>query len=266
MIELGWQTVENRWARELADHWPTGRARVVERDHSVRHWIDLASGVDDWLARRSRNFRKIRLRRYRGIESIGATFNSYTIGDEVCGRLPALQQLWNRRREEREDGGVVIDDRFVAGLSRIAASTDATLMLSSLELGSQVLAMMANLCLGSTASMWFIGHDSNFSDLAPGYTLYMWTIEEAARLGISDIDLGLGDQDYKARLSDTTEPVAEVVLSCRSGSIRRAAQLVPYATRYRARRTVATQGERVMQRYPALQSLGESLPLGRLRS
>jgi CelD/BcsL family acetyltransferase involved in cellulose biosynthesis len=80
-----------------------------------------------------------------------------------------------------------------------ARSTEFGGILSTLYAGPNLVAAHFGLRSGSVLHWWFPVYDPEFSALAPGWMLLRELMMAAPSLGISRIDLGRGEDEYKRR-------------------------------------------------------------------
>jgi CelD/BcsL family acetyltransferase involved in cellulose biosynthesis len=72
-------------------------------------------------------------------------------------------------------------------------------MLSAVYAGDRLLAAHFGLRDGAVLHWWFPVFDREYAELAPGWILLRELISAAPAMGITRIDLGPGDEDYKRR-------------------------------------------------------------------
>jgi CelD/BcsL family acetyltransferase involved in cellulose biosynthesis len=75
-------------------------------------------------------------------------------------------------------------------------------MLSALWAGDTLVAAHFGMRSRSLLHWWFPAHDPAQAKLAPGRILLLEVIRHAARMGLSGIDLGAGEESYKRRFAD----------------------------------------------------------------
>jgi CelD/BcsL family acetyltransferase involved in cellulose biosynthesis len=72
-------------------------------------------------------------------------------------------------------------------------------VLSTVHAGPHLLAAHFGIQSGSVLHWWFPVFDRKFGPLSPGWILLREVVQVASQLGISRIDLGRGEDDYKRR-------------------------------------------------------------------
>jgi CelD/BcsL family acetyltransferase involved in cellulose biosynthesis len=82
-------------------------------------------------------------------------------------------------------------------------------VLSVLHVDDRLAAVNFNLRSGPVLAGWFSAYDREFAPYSPGLLPHLREFEAAAAAGITDFDLGKGDQPYKRRLESRAVPVAE---------------------------------------------------------
>lgn len=80
--------------------------------------------------------------------------------------------------------------------------------LSTLYAGEHLVAAHLGLSSQEVLHWWITAYDPTFSKYSPGAVLLVRLIEEAARRGLQRIDLGKGDEPYKATFQSGARPLA----------------------------------------------------------
>ncbi|MEI7912071.1 MAG: GNAT family N-acetyltransferase [Verrucomicrobiota bacterium] len=99
---------------------------------------------------------------------------------------------------------------------QMAQSPSCQGTLSVLYVNDQVAACHFGLRSSRTWHYWFPAYNPDFEKYSPGNILLVKMAEIAPKLGITTIDLGKGEQDYKKRFANRTIPVAEGCVSASS--------------------------------------------------
>jgi CelD/BcsL family acetyltransferase involved in cellulose biosynthesis len=86
-------------------------------------------------------------------------------------------------------------------------------VLSTLHAGDHLLAAHFGIRSGPVLHWWFPVYDPQFSALAPGWMLLRELVSAAPALGITRIDLGRGDDEYKRRAKTGETVVCQGLLT-----------------------------------------------------
>ena len=78
---------------------------------------------------------------------------------------------------------------------------DANIISSDRLLKNELIAAHMGMRSHSIWHYWFPAYNPRFSKYSPGLILLLKMAESAASLGLSRIDLGRGDEQYKSRLA-----------------------------------------------------------------
>ena len=190
--------------------------------------MDLSGGFDAYLERRRRSgSQRIRqfMRKARKIER--------ELGDvrfEPDVKDPDVLNWVIRWKSEqcRKTGGTDFFrfDWTVGLVRRIAATRTANFagLVSVLYQGDRVIAAHMGMRSRSICHWWFPVYDHAFGKYSPGAILLLRLAEWGASQGISCIDLGKGDDPYKASFMTDAVPLAagSVILPSLRGAFRRA--------------------------------------------
>jgi CelD/BcsL family acetyltransferase involved in cellulose biosynthesis len=87
-------------------------------------------------------------------------------------------------------------------------SEDCGGLVNVLRAGEREVAILSGLTCPGMLSGWFTAYDHDMRRYSPGTIALLATAEEAARRDITRIDMGAGQDEYKARLSNASYPVA----------------------------------------------------------
>lgn len=193
-------------------------ARTLEFDHlvdsdagfdpwvsswSASPYIDVTGGMDGYLARASRsgreNLGQARRRRARAARELGAI--SFTADST---RADLLEQVMDLKSGQYAATGAT--DYFAAPgrralLRALLAERDPDFagVLSTLHAGPHLLAAHFGIRSHGVLHWWFPVYDPAHARYAPGWLLLRELIAAAPALGLTRIDLGRGDDEYKRR-------------------------------------------------------------------
>ena len=173
-------------------------------------FIDLADGYDTYLSRmnqavKERIARTARYRRALGRKVGPVTFawNSSDAQD--------LDRLLTWKSAQHDNVRQWLTDpaslEFVRNLAA-TRSEDCAGIMSVLSVGEQPIAILLSLRRYQTLSAWYTAYDPDFSRFSPGMIKWLAVAEEAARQGITRIDLGWGENRYKDRLGNASYAVS----------------------------------------------------------
>ncbi|MBI1265732.1 MAG: GNAT family N-acetyltransferase [Alphaproteobacteria bacterium] len=174
--------------------------------------IDMSGGAADWFAARRAqhraHFRKMDQRWRKAEREFGPV--RVVFGDPSGERFAALK-AW-KSAQYRASG---LLDLFDVGwidtvLTRIAARAFGPFrgVVASLYLGDELAAVEMGMAAVGVYHSWFPAYDPRFAAVSPGLLLLHGVLENAASLGVARIDLGRGEQAYKAYYTDYEIPLS----------------------------------------------------------
>jgi CelD/BcsL family acetyltransferase involved in cellulose biosynthesis len=252
-----------RWTAALADAAGDGLAVRTYR-HAVLPRIDLSetSSWEDFLRRRSRNFRSQMRRFEAGLERDHALrFRATQTQEELDSDLDTFFSLQDARWRGR--GGSSSASPQVRAFHHDFASRALDrgwLRLWFLELGGEPAAAWYGWRLGDRYSFYLSGFEPRYARLRVGLVLLAHTIRSAIEEGAGDYDLLLGDEPYKSRFANSRRNV-ESVLIARPGAPN--ALAAAETTLWRLSRRLPEARRRQLRE--ALAGLAERLPGARRR-
>jgi CelD/BcsL family acetyltransferase involved in cellulose biosynthesis len=196
------------WPEWLARSWPGGPARVHRHPYVRAPGLALdAAGFDDWLARKSSNFRQQLRRARRQLEGRGAQFRVSTDGPALLADLRAFARLHTARWSDR-GGSSSLGDGVEEMLADAAGRLpEGRMRVYSIDVDGEPISSQVFVAAGDELSYWNGGFDERFARERPAIQALAFAIEDGFRLGARRIDLGPGEQDYKYRLADGDEPL-----------------------------------------------------------
>jgi len=197
---------DDPWPQLFAEAWPGSRRPRMRTDLVMAApVVDLAGGYEQWLARRTRRFRKSVGRRARRLAEAGVSSRIAT----DAAAVETLLRLHHERWEER--GGSSIDGTACAVIchaaERLAAERRLAVVLLETQDGTAIAAELM-LTAGETAVLWGGGFACDWARLGPGTQTLLVALDAAAADGATVVDLGGGAQPYKDQLSDRDAPLA----------------------------------------------------------
>ncbi len=193
------------------DNW-AGPAPGRTRVRAGSSILDLSAGAEVWLERRrglhKSHFKKMGQRRRKAEREFGEM--RVVFGDPLGERYAALKS-W-KSAQYRQSG--LIDLFSVAWTEGVLARASTRAFgpfrgfTASLYLGEELAAVETGLIAGGTYHSWMPAYDPRFSAVSPGLLLLHGIIEAAENLGVARIDLGKGEQAYKAYYTDYEAPLS----------------------------------------------------------
>lgn len=115
-------------------------------------------------------------------------------------------------------------------------------MFSTLYAGDRLVAAHFGIRSGRAWHWWFPAYDASLAKFSPGLILLLRCVEEAARLGLEELDFGRGGQRYKHQFGTRARRLCE-------GSLER--PLVPFGAVRAARKSVQRLANRSLPEKPA---------------
>jgi len=192
--------------------------------------IDLSDGYEAFEADRSaaepKAFRNIRSRRRR-LEADYAEFE-FRMDDR---RPDVLEQLltWKSAQYRRTQVFDVFSVRWARDLiTEIARRDEAGFrgIVSSLTIDGELAAVHAGMASEIRCHYWFPAYDPAFNKVSPGLLLLLETARNAADKGLTSVELGPGDYDFKRNLGGYQIPLSAGCMVTRSpaAALRHAAR------------------------------------------
>ena len=224
------------WPNRIVEMWPEAVGRPwVYRDYTrIVPTMELSlSSVEEWFQSKSRNFRQQMRRSRRKLEDQGARFKVVDALETTPEDIDVFSSLHRSRWEDR-GGSEVITESVTAMLKEVAAEMAGSLRfrLSVIEIRGKTISSHLFLAAGGRVSYWLGGFDETWASYHPGQIAILAAIEHAWRSGDDRVDLGYGDQEYKARFADESEEVTWTTLLPRGRShLRTRLSLAPAQAR-----------------------------------
>jgi CelD/BcsL family acetyltransferase involved in cellulose biosynthesis len=169
----------------------------------VSPFIDVSGGLEGYLGRASdsgrSNIGQARRRTAKDERTYGAVkFEADAVDEDALRRVIELK----RGQYAATGAKDYFEEQHRADLLiRLlrTRSTEFGGLLSTLYAGPHLVAAHFGLRSGSVLHWWFPVYDPEFSPLAPGWMLLRELMMAAPSLGITRIDLGRGEDEYKRR-------------------------------------------------------------------
>jgi len=171
---------------------------------TIRHVASLAGGVDGFLSRRSRNFRKALRHARRGADAAGITFESVRATEEAgAARLyRRILAVEDRSWKAREGVGITtgpMHDFYQAMVRRLAARGRQRTLFARAE-GRDVAYVLGAVFAGEYRGLQF-SYDDALERHSLGSLCQYHQIVELCAEGVERYDLGT-DMDYKRRWAE----------------------------------------------------------------
>ena len=220
---------DSLWLGGLDPHGQLFRAmaELAARDHqllvgppTLRRLASLSGGVEGYLSRRSRGFRRALGKTIRRSERRGITFQwKKTISDETERRalfhraLAVDDKSWKGLgRAGLREGGM---ETFYEAMTRYLA-TRGTLRMVFAQLDGEDVAMGFGGLLGTAFRGLQMSYDARYPDLGLGNLIQWQLISKLIEEGVESYDLGT-DMNYKLRWAEAElETIPLVIRSIRA--------------------------------------------------
>jgi CelD/BcsL family acetyltransferase involved in cellulose biosynthesis len=186
-------------------------------------YLDATGGLDGYLGRASKsgkdNMGQARRRTAKAEKTYGSVRFAADIVDES-----ALARVIELKRTQYASTGVrdyfAEPDRLDL-LTRLLHTRDTGFggVLSTLHAGEHLVAAHFGIRSGTVLHWWFPVYDPEFGALSPGWMLLRELVAAAPGLGVTRIDFGRGDDEYKRR-AKTGETVVYQGVVTRSSARR----------------------------------------------
>ncbi|MFC4908597.1 GNAT family N-acetyltransferase [Actinomadura gamaensis] len=166
-------------------------------------FLDVTGGLDGYLGRASRsgreNMSQARRRVRKAERTLGpVTFEADALDSAALDELIALKRGQYAATNAR-DYFAEPTRRDLLHLLLNTRSADFGGVLSVVRAGPHLLAAHFGLRAGGVLHWWFPVYDPAHSALAPGWILLRELVAAAPELGVTRIDLGRGEDEYKRR-------------------------------------------------------------------
>jgi CelD/BcsL family acetyltransferase involved in cellulose biosynthesis len=216
VIALESAPLASHWPLALREGWP-GRVRPTARQYFVQPSLTtVLSGdsFDDWLATKSSNFRGQIRRARRQFEAAGGSVRlstPATLRDDLAAFMRLHASRWDGLGESaivaRAEGWAALYEQI--GREQLDGGR---LRLVLLEIDGEPISAQTFAAAGGEAIHLNGGWDERHAKLKPSLLGILAGLEDALVRGDERLDLGPGDQPYKARIADGNDPVAWTML------------------------------------------------------
>ncbi|WP_113704548.1 GNAT family N-acetyltransferase [Nonomuraea lactucae] len=169
----------------------------------VSPYVDTTGGLDGYLGRASRtgrdNMGQARRRTAKAERTLGPV--RFVADAPDPGALDRVVELKRAQYAATGARDYFAEPGRVDLLHRLLSTREAAFggVLSTLYAGPHLVAAHFGMRSGGVLHWWFPVYDPAFAGLAPGWMLLRELVAAAPRLGVSRIDLGRGDDEYKRR-------------------------------------------------------------------
>lgn len=188
---------------------------IVSRRSSP--WMDITGGLDGYLDRVSRSGRdkmkEARRCRVRAERTHGPLrFGVDVVDDDALARLIELKRAQYVKTGSRD---YFAKSAHVQLMHRLLHTRGPGFggVLSTVHIGDRLVAAHFGIRSGHVLHWWFPVYDPAFAQLSPGWILLREAIDAAAEIGITRMDLGRGDDDYKRRAKTGETVVSQAFVS-----------------------------------------------------
>jgi CelD/BcsL family acetyltransferase involved in cellulose biosynthesis len=162
-------------------------------------YMDVTGGLDGYLSRAAKSGKDKMSEARRLTNKAGRDLGPVTFAASSAD--PAdLERVISLKRDQYASTGA--RDHFADPAQRELLHrllTSGLGMLSTVHAGPHLLAAHFGMRSGTVLHWWFPVYDKKFSPLSPGWILLREVVMAAPELGVTRIDLGRGEDDYKRR-------------------------------------------------------------------
>jgi len=222
------------WPRLLAQAWPAKSPWTeLERADSAPQIRMEGRRFDDWLRQKGGRYRQ----KLRKLEEAGGSLRLLSDGQVSTQHLEALLHLHLQRWRGR-GGSAVYQPGLKDMLTQVAQSLEGTgrFQLWVIDNKDSIVAAKLVLRAGDEIVAWLTGFDEAWARFSPGILTSLAAIEHAWATGAEGFNLGVGAQDYKLRLADSSLELRWWRLVRRGWRpLHSPTQLVPWPARRRVR-------------------------------
>ncbi|GAA4953014.1 CelD/BcsL family acetyltransferase involved in cellulose biosynthesis [Nonomuraea thailandensis] len=207
----------------LIEQAPGFERWVVTRRPSP--YLDVSGGLDGYLGRASKsgkdNMGQARRRLARAARELGEVrFEADSCDAEALARVIELKRAQYAATGAQD---YFAEPERVRLLESLLKTRDPGFggVLSTVHAGPRLLAAHFGLRSGGVLHWWFPVYDPELAKLSPGWILLRELVAAAPALGVSRIDLGRGEDEYKRRAKTGESVVCQGIVT--RNPLRRAA-------------------------------------------
>ena len=179
----------------------------------ISPYIDVSGGFDTYLGRISRSGKDTFKQARRKVAQLERAHGAmrFTVSSLVLSDFERLIELKRTQYAATGARDYLADPTHRDLLAHLWMGEGSSLrgMLSTVHVGSQMLSAHFGLVSGNVLHWWFPVYNPAFSSYSPGWILLREVIAACPALGITRIDLGRGDDEYKRRLKTGETTVSQ---------------------------------------------------------
>jgi CelD/BcsL family acetyltransferase involved in cellulose biosynthesis len=195
---------------------------------AASHCIDLSQGFAAYEAQRRGAHCEALAKTRQKARKLQREMGPLRFEPQVCSRRVFDQLIaWKSRQYQRTVRSNILSLGWtVALLEQIRSQQEAAFsgMLSALYCGDRLVAAHFGMRSRGVLHGWFPAYDVELARYSPGLILWLKIIEAAPELGITRIDLGKGNTQFKSSFASAAVPLAQGAVDFRlvARSIRHA--------------------------------------------
>ncbi|HEU0238271.1 MAG TPA: GNAT family N-acetyltransferase [Micromonosporaceae bacterium] len=186
-------------------------------------YVDTTGGLAGYLGRASGSGKDNMGQARRKAAKAERTHGSLRFAADIVDEAALARVIELKRSQYAATGAkdYFVEPQRVELLSRLlhTRATEFGGVLSTLHAGPHLIAAHFGLRAGNVLHWWFPVYDPEFSWFAPGWILLRELVEASPSLGITRIDFGRGDDEYKRR-AKTGETIVNQGIVTRSTTRR----------------------------------------------
>lgn len=226
------------WAARIARAWPAARSPAVRVESTLEAPVLTLAGrsYDAWLASKSANFRQGLRRLRRRFDEEGVEVRLAATLDEACTDLAAFEALHRSRWATRGGSALAPSVRTMLEEAARGLLEQARIRVFSAWAGERPVCAQVFVAAGGEVAYWNGGFDESWGRFSPGVVTLLAAVEDAFGRGEARMDFGGGDDHYKRRFADGSDPLAWTTLYPHGGTYAAARiAALPRQARRRAR-------------------------------